>query len=82
MKVIFEKIIANITKNQEMINRITMNTKIDFFDKFLSPEINLIIYILNSVQYKISVLLISLNKRIAYKEAYITKIFNSFLINI
>jgi hypothetical protein len=46
---------ANINKNQETINRITITNKIVFFDKFLSPEINLIIYNLNSDLFKISV---------------------------
>ena len=56
MSVISErKYNANINKNQEIMNRININNKIGFFDKFLSPEINLIIYILNSVLFKISV---------------------------
>jgi hypothetical protein len=46
---------VNINKNQEIINRITITNKIVFFDKFLSPEINLIFYILTSVLFNLSV---------------------------
>jgi hypothetical protein len=56
MTITFEtKNTVNIAKNQEIIKRMTIANKIDFFDKFLSPEINLIFYILNSVLFKISV---------------------------
>ncbi len=54
LNTIFETI-ANINKIQEIIKMITINNKIVFFDKFLSPEINLIIYNLNSVLFKTSV---------------------------
>jgi len=44
LNTIFETIYrTNIKQNQEIINRISINNKIGFFDKFLSPEINLII---------------------------------------
>jgi secreted Zn-dependent insulinase-like peptidase len=56
MTIKFEvKNITNTDKIQEMIKRITITNNRDFFDKFLSPEINLIIYTLNSVLFKISV---------------------------
>ena len=48
------KYIAAINRNQEIIKIITITNKSVLFDRFLSPEINLIIYILNSVIFKIS----------------------------